>query len=83
MFNIYCFYVYQILIYSSIELSIDGILALIFCYTSYESKDLANEFNDSIGLFLSGLILNIFLYNSLNILNLFIYIRCSFNCFRF
>lgn len=48
--------------FTVIEFVIDGIICLIFLYMSYYSKYVANEFNDSLGLFLSSIITNIFFF---------------------
>lgn len=44
---------------SVIEIGIDGIIALSFLYISYAGRNISNEFNDSLGLFLTGIIVNI------------------------
>lgn len=44
------------------ELVIDGLLLLFLIYLTAKTKNAANQQNDSIGMFISTLILNIFFY---------------------
>lgn len=46
--------------FTIIEIVIDGLMLLFLLYTSWRTKDVANEHNDSLGLFLSACVLNIF-----------------------
>lgn len=49
-------------VFNALEFTSDGILALIFLYCSYSARNCANEFNDSLSLFLTAIIVNIFFY---------------------
>lgn len=52
-----------------IEIVIDGLMLLFLLYTSWRTKDVANEHNDSLGLFLSAAVLNIFFLMRIIIMN--------------
>lgn len=50
-------------VFSALEFTTDGIMALVFLYCSYSAKNCANEFNDSLSLFLTSIIVNILFFN--------------------
>lgn len=45
--------------FTVIELTIDGLMCLVLIFYSYAARNIANEFNDSLSLFLSSIITTI------------------------
>lgn len=61
--RIYLLFIYYLFFFIRIvELCIDGVIAVSFLYISYATRNVSNEFNDSLGLFLTGMIVNILFF---------------------